>query len=466
MVKSQITYKEKILYHLLKTGMTKGMADYSEDCTQKGIAEAVGTSRPHVSVALRSLVEEGLVRQSLEHVRGRSRRVNVYILTEEGRMQARRIATHIDSLSANPTTPQEELHKSAAEKKAVETSIKLPTAQMADIADSSSSTGAHPNQALPEPDSALVIIYSLVALYLLPFTYFLVSNDTSFFTFLEQYTLLYVVYILLSPILILASIIFILAQARRFLTATSWQHRLVGLAGLDSFMALFIAFSSIAMREIFQSSAYSDTMYMWEQTAGTFLLLAFVSIYIAYSRRSDRRTRDFVNGTVSAAAVGVALSIYTGEIGMMGASLAVLIALNGLAILRWLELSSPAYVYITGMGAAAMLAGILGLLRDAYLGAMMIIIAIPVIAWVVDRRNGLDLQGELSLAGGLLLLYLSFLSYLMGIFLGAILELALGLFVVLTARETIGKAVRERGVFLPLSAAAVAGLALITIFYL
>jgi len=58
--------------------------EYPPDCTQVGIAVAVGISRTHVPRAVKGLIKDGLVTESTARVKGHERRMSIYAISSEG----------------------------------------------------------------------------------------------------------------------------------------------------------------------------------------------------------------------------------------------------------------------------------------------------------------------------------------------------------------------------------------------
>ena len=54
------------------------------ELTQDGIAAALGITRPHASLVLKKLVEDGFVEPRLLHIRGRRRRKTAYVISPQG----------------------------------------------------------------------------------------------------------------------------------------------------------------------------------------------------------------------------------------------------------------------------------------------------------------------------------------------------------------------------------------------
>jgi len=81
---SQLNVNDRVLLHLCRFATDVPPEEYPADCTQAGIAVAVGISRTHVPRAVRGLVKDGLVAELTARVKGHDRRMNVYAVTTEG----------------------------------------------------------------------------------------------------------------------------------------------------------------------------------------------------------------------------------------------------------------------------------------------------------------------------------------------------------------------------------------------
>ncbi|MCJ7464638.1 MAG: hypothetical protein MUO81_07855 [Thermoplasmata archaeon] len=80
----QLNVNDRVLLHLCRFATDVPPEEYPADCTQAGIAIAVGISRTHVPRAVRGLVKDGLVIELTARVKGHDRRMNVYAVTTEG----------------------------------------------------------------------------------------------------------------------------------------------------------------------------------------------------------------------------------------------------------------------------------------------------------------------------------------------------------------------------------------------
>ncbi len=91
----ELTAAERVLLHLHSFW---NVPDPGREATQAGIAEGARLLRSHVPRTLRSLQQEGLLDSRPARLRGQTRKVRVYALTEAGVRQARTILTEVDAL--------------------------------------------------------------------------------------------------------------------------------------------------------------------------------------------------------------------------------------------------------------------------------------------------------------------------------------------------------------------------------
>ncbi len=80
-----LTVKEKIELHLFDFNRFADAFEAPSGVTQEGIAAAAGIRIPHLQQYVKPLIAEGLVEERTSHVRGQTRRLKVYFLTERGR---------------------------------------------------------------------------------------------------------------------------------------------------------------------------------------------------------------------------------------------------------------------------------------------------------------------------------------------------------------------------------------------
>ncbi len=79
-----LTYKKKVLLYLREFDSLGERDVYPKEITQKGIADAVGIRRTHVSRVVRDLIDKGELKEKVGHVRGHSRKLKVYFLRAKG----------------------------------------------------------------------------------------------------------------------------------------------------------------------------------------------------------------------------------------------------------------------------------------------------------------------------------------------------------------------------------------------
>ncbi|MGQ9587717.1 MAG: hypothetical protein ACUVT7_04975 [Thermoplasmata archaeon] len=84
----QLSVNDRVLLHLSRFAADMPPEEYPPECTQAGIAAAVGISRTHVPRAVKGLIKDGLAEELTSRVRGHERRMNVYALTREGLRRA------------------------------------------------------------------------------------------------------------------------------------------------------------------------------------------------------------------------------------------------------------------------------------------------------------------------------------------------------------------------------------------
>lgn len=93
-----LTAAERVLVHL---HAFRNSSEPGRECTQAGVAEGTRILRSHVPRALRSLKDEGLIDSQHARLRGRTRKVRVYRLTESGVRRARQIVDDIDAVQVD-----------------------------------------------------------------------------------------------------------------------------------------------------------------------------------------------------------------------------------------------------------------------------------------------------------------------------------------------------------------------------
>lgn len=80
----QLSVNDRVLLHLSRFATDIQPEEYPPDCTQVGIAVAVGISRTHVPRAVKGLIKDGLVTESTARVKGHERRMSIYAISSEG----------------------------------------------------------------------------------------------------------------------------------------------------------------------------------------------------------------------------------------------------------------------------------------------------------------------------------------------------------------------------------------------
>ena len=84
----QINVIDRVLLHLSRFVTESPPEEYPPESAQAGIAFAVGISRTHVPRAVKGLMKDGLIEELTARVKGHDRRMNVYIVTQEGMRKA------------------------------------------------------------------------------------------------------------------------------------------------------------------------------------------------------------------------------------------------------------------------------------------------------------------------------------------------------------------------------------------
>jgi DNA-binding MarR family transcriptional regulator len=84
----QINVIDRVLLHLSRFATESPPEEYPPESAQAGIAFAVGISRTHVPRAVKGLMKDGLIEELTARVKGHDRRMNVYVVTQEGMRRA------------------------------------------------------------------------------------------------------------------------------------------------------------------------------------------------------------------------------------------------------------------------------------------------------------------------------------------------------------------------------------------
>ena len=87
----QLSVNDRVLLHLSRFATDIQPEEYPPDCTQVGIAVAIGISRTHVPRAVKGLIKDGLVTETTARVKGHERRMSVYAVSSEGLRIAERL---------------------------------------------------------------------------------------------------------------------------------------------------------------------------------------------------------------------------------------------------------------------------------------------------------------------------------------------------------------------------------------
>jgi len=87
----RIRLSQRVLQHLARRGGATPGAPSDESLTQRGIGAALGVTQGALSSVLGRLEDGGAIASDKAHVKGRDRRVKIYLLTPRGRELAARI---------------------------------------------------------------------------------------------------------------------------------------------------------------------------------------------------------------------------------------------------------------------------------------------------------------------------------------------------------------------------------------
>jgi DNA-binding MarR family transcriptional regulator len=87
----QLSVNDRVLLHISRFATDIQPEEYPPDCTQAGIAVAVGISRTHVPRAVKGLMKDGLVTELTARVRGHERRMSIYVVSPEGLAAAEKL---------------------------------------------------------------------------------------------------------------------------------------------------------------------------------------------------------------------------------------------------------------------------------------------------------------------------------------------------------------------------------------
>ena len=84
----KLTVNERILLHLRRYYSVQKDVEAPQTVTQKGIADAIDIRVTHVPRSVKKLEEEGLIYESVMHIKGLDKRRKAYFLTEKGMFSA------------------------------------------------------------------------------------------------------------------------------------------------------------------------------------------------------------------------------------------------------------------------------------------------------------------------------------------------------------------------------------------
>src|SRR3989304_3200383 len=93
----ELTVKERILIHLIEYAKYVDELEVPSAITQEGIARETGIDVPNFTQYVRPLIQEGLIRERMAHVKGVRRRRKVYDLTGAGRMATLKVRAKLKS---------------------------------------------------------------------------------------------------------------------------------------------------------------------------------------------------------------------------------------------------------------------------------------------------------------------------------------------------------------------------------
>lgn len=94
-----ITYKEKVIIYIRRYAGCEDEDKFPEEVTQEGIARGVHMSRTHVSRIVQDLAQEGYIDERTGKVKGRPRKLKVYIPTKKGMAKAGEIISELGDIT-------------------------------------------------------------------------------------------------------------------------------------------------------------------------------------------------------------------------------------------------------------------------------------------------------------------------------------------------------------------------------
>jgi flagellar biosynthesis GTPase FlhF len=102
-----IPVKNRIIFHLLDHNTPKYDYDVLNALTQKGIAQAVGTSQSHISDTIKKLVINDRICEQIGRVNLWKKKQRYYLLTEEEKGNARKLKKELSNLQITIKQPND-----------------------------------------------------------------------------------------------------------------------------------------------------------------------------------------------------------------------------------------------------------------------------------------------------------------------------------------------------------------------
>ena len=91
----KFTVNERILLHLRRYYSVQKEVEAPQAVTQKGIADAIDIRVTHVPRSVKRLEEDGLIYESVMHIKGMDKRRKAYFLTEKGMFSANELKRNL-----------------------------------------------------------------------------------------------------------------------------------------------------------------------------------------------------------------------------------------------------------------------------------------------------------------------------------------------------------------------------------
>ncbi len=88
---SQISVKKRILLHMLNCKIAKREHEVPVELSHNGIAKAIGSHKSYIFTSIKKLVDKGYISEHTGRVKGRKRKQNYFLLTNEGKGYARKV---------------------------------------------------------------------------------------------------------------------------------------------------------------------------------------------------------------------------------------------------------------------------------------------------------------------------------------------------------------------------------------